>query len=203
VRCHRRPASQGKLGHASPPRRRARLSWLVSERRAERNSWGGENRPARGQCRGHTIITIPGKPNIPTEARLSQSDGRRDPIARLRILSTVYRPRLPRSSYHDRPIYGRPGSAAETARAMRSTRRLAQSEPPERPRFERRTRCLRKRSTVYSRRRLCARLATNPLTRLRLPSSGGAVMGKGRPTHRRPESRVQTSTARTLSPACI
>jgi hypothetical protein len=31
---------------------------------------------------------------------------------------------------------------------MRSTRRLAQSEAPERPRFERRTRCLRKPSNA-------------------------------------------------------
>jgi hypothetical protein len=48
--------------------------------------------PPEVSAGGHAIITIPGKANTPTDATLSQSDGRRDSIAHMRILGTVHRP---------------------------------------------------------------------------------------------------------------
>jgi hypothetical protein len=65
---------------STPPRDEVRKAvmgrWLVSEKRAEWNSWGEPNRPPdrppEVSAGGHAIITIPGKANTPTGAHLSQ-----------------------------------------------------------------------------------------------------------------------------------
>jgi hypothetical protein len=71
-------------------------------------------------------------------------------FARVRILGAVHRPRLLRPSYYARQIHGWPRKAAEATRAMRATRGLAQGKSPQRPRFERRTRCLTEPSSAGS-----------------------------------------------------
>jgi hypothetical protein len=66
------PASWASTAPRDEVRKAVMGRWLVSEKRAERNSWGEPNRPPEVSAGGHAIITIPGKANTLTHAPLSQ-----------------------------------------------------------------------------------------------------------------------------------